>query len=682
MAMQVKHMLTVGLGLGVATAFGYHFLSSPQQAASTESATQLMPLNHFSLDPTPSAIGELPTIGISPAIGESPAVEGPSAFNGPPAFEKPAMPPIPAQPPVDNQFRSEATPLRSSNSEQPDVIGPNANYQDLVAAAQATLPATDPVATQPLSSEPEDSDDSFSLDLNSYENDKAPEFVFEDQSELQPPSTLELEPSFDETSQEIVEATEFAGQDVSQTVTDQQPFAGIPAQDIASQDQEQIFPVVVDYNSNVIGRPAAKQNKPKTNTWKTNPFINSEPAASVETAETIVAQSDLPPEASILELPAPSELAAPVTIEQAPQTGIQTAAMPQVTSVLSLNDPANENLVRTMPATTIPHAIPQQQPRLVNDQLAGHTTQLTPSGRPAMNSADTLKAVHHIEYGKTLSRRGAAYTARQEFLAALQLIATANDRISGDNRHSKALRSAMLTIKEAGDFSVENSEQQIQMDVASVVEAHRSNVLTPAQAAKLSSVQAMNRYFAKAQEQLDLAGGRNVVSAEVFYCIGKLHTVLSRNQKVLGPYETAKSVVYHQVALLSDNQHHRSANELGVLLARSGRLEQAKLLFERSLMTQPTVRTWQNLAEAHRRLGETDFANRAASEVQMMASAQPTIHSNIQWKPVDQFNADAPVEFNEQRVAQLPPAPTQSKPAPAGKPSPAKSIADRIKGIF
>ena len=301
-----------------------------------------------------------------------------------------------------------------------------------------------------------------------------------------------------------------------------------------------------------------------------------------------------------------------------------------------------------------------------------------------MNPADTLKAVHHIEYGKTLSRRGAAYTARQEFLAAMQLISAANDKASGDNRHSKALRQAMIAIKEAGDFSVASSEQQIHMDVSSVVETHLSKVLTVDQAANLSPVQAMNRYFAHAQNQLDLAGGRNVVSAEVFYCMGKLHTVLSRNQKVLGPYETAKSVVYHQTALLSDNQHHRSSNELGVLLARSGRLEQAKLLFERSLMTQPTVRTWQNLAEAHRRLGEANFANQAASEVQILATAQPTAESNIQWKPVDQFNADAPDEFNEQRVAKLPPAPTSKSTsgAPAGKPSVTKKIAERIKGIF
>ena len=631
MAMQVKHMLTVGLGLGVVTALGYHFLSSSQYEPVSENAGQMAPLSRFELAPQNTT----PLASLNP-----PAVSESTAFS--------VSTPTPAQPQVDNQFRSDATPLRTSTFDQAvKSVESNSSYKELVTAVQANAPASaQPVGFQQLSSDTENSEDSFSLDLSAPESSKAPEFVFEDpdqtsqQLDSQEPSSLKLDLSVADTDKKMVEV-------------------------IASQGQDRSTPAVVDFQSNSMDQSADKNAKPKANTWKQNPFINNGSDASVATRP---GSSESP---STLEFP-------------------ESAEQPHASSVLSLNDPAHENLAataepfRTMPATTIPDSIqPYQQP-VVNDQLAGHSTQLAPSGQMAINSADALKAVHHIEYGKTLSRRGAAHTARQEFLAAMQLVAAANDKTSGDNRHTKALRSAMLTIKEAGDFSVASSEQQIQMDVALVVESHRSKVLTNTQAANLSPVQAMNRYFAKAQEQLDLAGGRNVVSAEVFYCMGKLHTVLSRSKKVLGPYETAQSVVYHQVALLSDNQHHRSANELGVLLARSGRLEQSKLLFERSLMSQPTVRTWQNLAEAHRRLGETNFANQATREVQLLASGQlPASQSNIQWKPIDQFNADAPVEFN-QRVAQLPSPPVTpaTAPTPADKPSPAKSIADRIKGIF
>jgi len=425
-------------------------------------------------------------------------------------------------------------------------------------------------------------------------------------------------------------------QTADEILADDETFTTNSAQAVPTQNQGESFAAVVDYNSKpIVSTVNNRMQQTKDTPWKSNPFINNTSEAT-------------------------SAAASPVanSIRQMPQATSRGVSPPQANSVLSLNDPTREDFDFTAPP--VPTAPPAPQP-----------VQTAPQVHIELGSADAQKAVHHIEYGKTLSRRGAAFTARQEFLAAMQVIAASNDRVSGDNRHSKALKTALLTMREADDFSVSNPEQQIHMDVGSVVESHRSQVLSPAQAANLSPVQAMNRYFAHAQNQLDLAGGRNVVSSEVFYCMGKLHTLLNHKQKVLGPYETAQSVVYHQAALLSDNQHHRSANELGVLLARSGRLEQSKLLFERSLMSQPTIRTWQNLAETHRRLGETNFANQAVSEVQLLANSPATsVNSNIQWKPVEVFNADAPIEINQQRVAQLPTLPqqkTEATPAKAGK---------------
>jgi len=56
MAMQLKHMVTVGLGLGVATALGYHFLSSPNNEAESFEVNQLTQLQDYELVPAPSAI--------------------------------------------------------------------------------------------------------------------------------------------------------------------------------------------------------------------------------------------------------------------------------------------------------------------------------------------------------------------------------------------------------------------------------------------------------------------------------------------------------------------------------------------------------------------------------------------------------------------------------------------------
>ena len=642
MAMQVKHMVTFGLGLGIATVFGYHFLSSPRNNADTYSAKEFTPLNHFE-------------------IAEPPALTGST--------------PVPTQPQLDDHFRVEAQPLQSTTVR---VIPPaqpqptKASYDHFVSTMEPAIAAPSrPVEPTRNPAEIDDSDSSFSLDLNAP-NESEPEFVF-DGSQLNAPE-IEAQPS--ENMLQLQSPATKANEDfkldiaeVNQTadeiLADDETFTAKSAQTVPTQNQDESFAAVVDYNSKPIDNPVNdRAHQSKKSIWKGNPFINSTPERN-SVATPVSPSVDLP------------------------QATINHKAPPQPNSVLSLNDPGRDNLsftpqtVQALPAVAIPDTVqPYQQQAVASDQVINQPVPQVQYSY-SLNNADAQKAVHHIEYGKTLSRRGAAFTARQEFLAAIQVIATSNDKASGDNRHSKALKMAMLSMREAEDFSVANPEQQIHMDVASVVESHRSQVLTPAQADHLSPVQAMNRYFAHAQEQLDMAGGRNVVSAEVFYCMGKLHTFLNRNQKVLGPYETAQSVVYHQAALLSDNQHHRSANELGVLLARSGRLEQSKLLFERSLMSQPTIRTWQNLAETHRRLGETNFADQAATEVQILAnSPAPNGNSNIQWKPVEVFNQEAPIELNHQRVAQLPSLPQQKPVAAPAKPGAIKTIKDKLKGIF
>ena len=622
MAMQVKHTVTIGLGLGIATALGYHFLSNPKNQPEVRHAKQMTPLNAFKIAPIPPAIS--------------------------------TTTPVPVQPQLDNHFRVEAQPLQQPYVQSLPPMEPTTSYEELVSAMQPVSSA--PAEPVQETVESENSYDAFSVDLDSPSTDDSSDFVFDGAEEFESRASAETTDqvlSFDDTS--------------TSTAVDHS------------------LAEAVDFNSNSKDRSSAMTQKPKaakTSNWKANPFFDNSSPTTVTTVEPAS-----PVLGSELEMPTEIPTDNDFVFQDALVSETEDASPLNENSVLSLNDPEFEGIDIAQQTNSIASAAVPTERRSyqrfaqTSDQEQALLT--APVQHIALNSADAQKAVHHIEYGKTLSRRGAAFTARQEFLAAMQVIAAGNDRVTGDNRHSKALKMAMLTIREADDFTVANSDQQIQMDVASVVETHRSNVLTVDQAGHLSPVQAMNQYFAKAQQYLDLAGGRNVVSAEVFYCMGKLHTLLSRNQKVLGPYETAKSVVYHQVALLSDDQHHRSANELGVLLARNGRLEQSKLLFERSLLAQPTVRTWQNLAQTHWRIGEEDFARRAIAESKLLASGQSqVIDSSIQWKPVEQFNADAPTEFNQQRVAQLPNLSTKPAPASPQKPKLGKSIAEKIKGIF
>ena len=599
MALNLKQVITVGLGLGLTTAFGYHFLSSPKPTYTPARSIQVNPLGDYDMAATPEPI--------RPSVDPTTARQLPNQ--------------LPGQ--VSNQ------------------MDPSAGYEKLAAAQTRSVnPLTDSnrVVT---SSEP------FALELNSPETASAN------------PQAIGSPESNDEMEWDLTDNFDFAfapeDSDQNQNVPEVAAFQA------TEQTQVTTSPAATPTPASLVN---SSQGNQTTSNWKGNPFATSSSTAPAMVQKRVINNQYFQPNANLHQT---TEVATAKPNE--PDFVANTDFAPQNNDrVMSLNDPGRVQLPQE-PQSVI------QRPmnHAVDSNFAYDLASIQPQQVP-LNEATAQQAAKRIEYGKALSRRGAGFSARQEFLAALQMIANDNDNTTNSNLHSRSLKQALLTIEEAADFSVATPEQQIHMDVAAVVETHRCKVLTPAEAGQLSPVQAMNRYFSAAQKQLDVAGGRNVVTSEAFFCLGKLNTMLTRNQKIPSPYDTAQSVVFHQAALLSDHEHHRSANELGVLLAKNGRLSQAKTLFERSLRSTPTARTWQNLAETHRRLGEMNLANQANNEFRMLASRQvPNSNSEIQWMPVEQFNAEAPVDVNQQRVATRPAALTPAKKT---------SFKDRLKELF
>ncbi|MFT5299569.1 MAG: tetratricopeptide (TPR) repeat protein [Mariniblastus sp.] len=302
---------------------------------------------------------------------------------------------------------------------------------------------------------------------------------------------------------------------------------------------------------------------------------------------------------------------------------------------------------------------------------------------PAENVAQ--QAVHHIEYGKSLARRGATHAASEEFMAALKVIARSNDEMTGGNHFSRSMSQAILAMEEAADFASPNVASQILVEIGSIIESHRSNLITVAEAQFMNPAQAMDKYYSFAQQKLDESGGRNVVTAEAFYCLGKLHTATATQHAVPQNSDIAKAATFHRAALLSDSNHHRSANELGVLLARSGRFDQATALFKQSLRANPAPQTWRNLAQAHQRLGELDLAKMA--EVEFRSSSQSRVansESGIQWMRTQQFNSLTPLERSEDtRIASKLSEPRASSyKTKQNKSQNEKSFTEKLKDLF
>jgi tetratricopeptide (TPR) repeat protein len=298
------------------------------------------------------------------------------------------------------------------------------------------------------------------------------------------------------------------------------------------------------------------------------------------------------------------------------------------------------------------------------------------------------QAVHHIEYGKALSRRGSFFSAQQEFYAALRIIAISNDSQTSTNHYSQALAEAAVAMKEAQDFVRTELESEAFLSVASTVETHQSKIINQAELDQTSPRQAVQQYFQFAQNRLDQAGGRNVVSAEAFCCLGKLHTSMKQSEASPRGMDVAKAIAFHRAALLSDPNNSRSANELGVLMAKIGQLDSAVTLFQQSLMKNQTPQTWKNLAKTHQQKGEFELAK--AAEDQYLALMQAPLGNNqssIRWVDQGWFNQNQTNQFSQVNPTRNA-TDRNNKNQPAAVSAdqrdsiPGKTLTDRIKEFF
>lgn len=402
--------------------------------------------------------------------------------------------------------------------------------------------------------------------------------------------------------------------------------------------------------------------KVQSKSWEKNPFLNgSRPSSNVKDVQQV----------PLVEIPAPGHV--PTTPNASAMSEFDQLVGLPIRFANAAEDTTEQAILPGIDAET---ASPTNRPDPSRQDITPLDLTLTESV--------AQRAAQHIEYGKTLARRGASTSAQQEFYSALRVVAQANDSRAGINEFSLSLRQGILAMKEAEDFLVTDTETQIGLDVALTAETHRAGILTAAEAQSLTPLEATQRYFAVAQEQLERAGGHNVVTAEALYCLGRLHSINSPSDPNTGRLDTAKAIVFHRAALSSDAKNHRSANELGVLLARAGELEEAKSLFKKSLIVNSAPQTWDNLAKLHYRLNEPALAQLAQAEYQR--AIQQMNNGSTQWMPATQFNAEAPLDFHE-AIASKPDAgetTNQLKNGAQGEEpnTDTKSLSQRIKDLF
>lgn len=208
----------------------------------------------------------------------------------------------------------------------------------------------------------------------------------------------------------------------------------------------------------------------------------------------------------------------------------------------------------------------------------------------------------HTRRGFSLANRGAYYSARGEFVKSLRLVAQGLDVEHQTSVHGRALRAGLTALKEADDFIPSGSQLETDLDFQAIINAHRTPVLKLSQPRALTSLQALSRYFGFAQYQLAIASGREIAGSMALHAMAKLYASSIDNATVNVLSAKPKAMTCFQAAMISYPQNYMASNDLGVLLANSGRLEDARNVLESSIKSYPHSTSWRNLAEVYRQL--------------------------------------------------------------------------------
>jgi tetratricopeptide (TPR) repeat protein len=446
-------------------------------------------------------------------------------------------------------------------------------------------------------------------------------------------------------------------------------------------------PTKADSASTVNEIPASGkwQSNKRNSKWKSNPFIG--PGKNDTSATKPQLNTPQQMQAQIPELDFASTAAAPIeaTVETAlpVETAASTNDMDDQVAVTSGTLPG-KRFVDPIPVAAQPSVQPNRQamPQYEAPVVMG------------MSEAAAQKAAHHIEYGKSLARRNATQLATREFFSALRVLAQANDARIGNDSYTGALREGIIALREAQDFMIGDPQSGMGLNVGFVTEAHDTQLIGTTEARSMTAAQAHQKYLHYAGQQLGICGGQNVIAAEALFCLGKLNSISAQADPNPESSDLAKAQVFHRASLEADPQNFRSANELGVLLARSGELNEAEQLLKRSLITRPIPQAWGNLAKIHQRKGtarDMDLANKAHTEYQiaMQNEAIGLPVNTIQWMEPQEFVARSPALSPEvNRMAQSATSENQNAVVPATNVEAAEgrgkktSIADRIKSVL
>jgi tetratricopeptide (TPR) repeat protein len=261
--------------------------------------------------------------------------------------------------------------------------------------------------------------------------------------------------------------------------------------------------------------------------------------------------------------------------------------------------------------------------------------QSAPIGANSPSSAElTSQLLPAVQRGHNLAQRGALFAARTEFIQVLRRVAQAKDAEDDSDNYSQALAAGLRALDEAEDFVPAGVQLEAELNVQAVASSHRTPVLHDCTEEVLPH-EAADMYHVFAQQKLATAAASQQAGSMALYGLGKVYARRAeRRDDDVSLVRSAMTMYAASLGARPDN--HLAANELGVLLCRTGHPAEAVDQFKRSIDRAPSATTYHNLAVAQQKLGKAGEAAANEQESQRLAAWERSTgavsrRAGVQW---------------------------------------------------
>jgi hypothetical protein len=225
-----------------------------------------------------------------------------------------------------------------------------------------------------------------------------------------------------------------------------------------------------------------------------------------------------------------------------------------------------------------------------------------------------------------LAQRGASYSANIEFREVLSLCALELDTRQGVTSHRDAMRQGMVALDEADEITGQNIDWSDAADVRVATAGHTTPVLHGKVPAGADAIQVVQLYYSYAEERFAYACEGLPGASLAYY--GLARTFVQPGTRYV--HSAGKAAMLQRVALRVAPQNVLAGNELGVLLAQHGHLNEAEALFKQCVATDASPEAWQNLAAVYARKGDAEASRIAMAEGSKLAASQKAVPPMIE----------------------------------------------------